>query len=102
MSRDKDIVKGPFWSNCFIEAMKAKIRHPFRVRVTAVIKSEAGCPHFLWSDGLYDYDFSVYRRLSNLQILWFRGYIRRHELGFSERYKELMHRQKVHGRNRGH
>ena len=46
-----EIVKGPFWSNCLLEAVKAKIRHPYKVKVTAVLRSEARCPHFLWSDG---------------------------------------------------
>ena len=51
-----EIVKGPFLSNCLLEAAKAKIRHPFKVKVTVVPRSEARCPHFLWSDGEYDYD----------------------------------------------
>ena len=85
-----EIIKGPFWSNCFLEAAKAKIRHPFKVKVTVVPRSEARCPHFLWSDGRYDYDFGVERRLVGAQILLFRGYIRRRGLGFNQKYKERM------------
>lgn len=88
----KKIVKGPFLSNCLLEAAKAKIRHPVKTKITAVLHSEAGCPHFLWSDGEYDYDFGVEQRLSGAQILLFRGYIRRRELGFNQRYRELMRR----------
>ena len=87
-----EIIKGPFWSNCFFEAAKAKIKHPIKVRVTVVPRSEANCPHFLWSDGEYDYDFGVERRLIGMQILLFRGYIRRHRLGFNKKYKERMRR----------
>ena len=90
-----DIVKGPFWSNCFIEAAKAKIKHPFRVKVTIVPKSEANCPHFLWSDGINDYDFGVERHLAGLQILYFCGYIRKRGLGFNKKYKERMRRRKL-------
>lgn len=85
-----EIVKGPFKSNCFMEAMKAKLRHPFRTKITMVPHSEANTVHFLWSDGEYDYDFGVERYLSGLQILWFEGYIRRRGLGFNEKYKASM------------
>ena len=87
-----EIIKGPFWSNCLFEAVKAKIKHPFMVKVTIVPRSEANCPHFLWSDGEYDYDFGVERRLTGIQILLFRGYIRRRKLGFNKKYKERMRR----------
>ena len=83
-------IKGPFWSNCLLEAAKAKIRHPVKVKVTMVPRSEARCPHFLWSDGEYDYDFGVERRLVGAQILLFQGYIRRRGLGFNQKYKERM------------
>ena len=85
-----EIIKGPFWSNCLFEAVKAKIKHPFMVKVTIVPRSEANCPHFLWSDGEYDYDFGAERRLTGAQILLFRGYIRRRGLGFNKKYKERM------------
>ena len=87
-----EIIKGPFWSNCLFETLKAKIKHPFIVKVTIVPRSEANCPHFLWSDGEYDYDFGVERRLTGVQILLFRGYIRRRKLGFNKKYKERMRR----------
>lgn len=85
-----EIIRGPFRSNCLLEAVKAKLRHPFKVKVTLVPRSEARCPHFLWSDGTSDYDFGTERRLTGAQILLFRGYIRRYELGFNQEYKERM------------
>ena len=88
-----EIIKGPFWSNCFLEAVKAKIRHPLSVKITAVPRSEAGCPHFLWSDGVYDYDFGVERCLIGIQIMLFSGYIRRRGLGFNQKYKNEMRKK---------
>ena len=83
-------IKGPFYSNCFLEAAKAKLKHPFAVKLTIVLRSEAGCPHFLWSDGNADYDFGVEEHLTGCYIFWFKGYIRKRNLGFNERYKKLM------------
>lgn len=88
-----EIVRGPFWSNCLLEALKAKTLHPIKVKITVVPRSEAGCPHFLWSDGEHDYDFGVERRLTGLQILLFRGCVRRRGLGFNARYKSSMARR---------
>lgn len=79
-----------FYSNCFIEAMKAKLKHPFKTKLTIVRRSEAGCPHFLWSDGQYDYDFGVERQLECRERLWFEGHIRQRALGFNEKYKKRM------------
>ena len=81
-------ITAPFYSNCLIEAVKAKFKHPLRAKITVVGRSEAGCPHFLWSDGKYDYDFGIEKYLSGLEILWFKGYIRQRNLGFNERYKK--------------
>lgn len=94
-----EYIKGPFLSNCFIEAMKAKIRNPSKVSITIVPKSEANCPHFLWSDGQFDYDFGVERRLSGIQVLLFHGYIRKRKLGFNQKYKERM--RKAHSNKPG-
>lgn len=79
-----------FYSNCFVEAIKAKLKHPFKTKITIVTKSEAGCPHFLWSDGQYDYDFGAERWLEGYERLWFEGCIRQHRLGFNKRYKKRM------------
>ena len=79
-----------FYSNCLIEALKEKIKHPFKVKLTIVRRSEAGCPHFLWSDGQYDYDFGVERQLEGCERLWFEGHIRQRALGFNEKYKKRM------------
>lgn len=86
-------IAGPFYSNCLLGAVKAKIRHPFKIKITVVPRSEGGCPHFLWSDGSYDYDFGVERYLAGMQVLLFRGYVRQRDLGFNKKYKEQMSRR---------
>lgn len=79
-----------FYSNCLIEALKAKIKNPSNVVITYVPRSEKGTPHFLWSDGVADFDFGVDERLEWWQILFFKGCIRKRNLGFNEKYKKLM------------
>lgn len=78
-----------FYSNCFFEALKAKIKNP-KIKITIVWKSEIRCPHFLWSDGQADYDFGVDKKLKLWQIFWFKGTIRKRKLGFNQYYKEYM------------
>ena len=90
---EEKYMKGPFYSNCLFEALKAKIKHPLKVKITIVPRSEANCPHFLWSDGEYDYDFGIEKHLNKIQIFWFKGYIRKRKLGFNEKYKNLMKRR---------
>ena len=79
-----------FYSNCLIEALKAKIKNPSNVVITYVPRSEKGTPHFLWSDGVADFDFGVDERLEWWQTLVFKGCIRKRNLGFNEKYKKLM------------
>jgi hypothetical protein len=81
-----------FYSNCLIEALKAKIRHPFKVKITFIPKSEKGSCHFMWSDGEADYDFGVERDIKWYEVLWFKGEIRKRSLGFNKKYKETMMR----------
>ena len=92
--KEVEYIKGPFYSNCLLEALKAKIKHPLKVKITVVLKSEANCPHFLWSDGKNDYDFGVERYLNKFQKFWFYGYIRKRKLGFNNKYKKLMKQRK--------
>lgn len=83
-----ELIKGPFYSNCFLEALKAKIKNPKKIKITLVPKSEAKCLHFLWSDGENDYDFGAERKIKF--YLWFKGYIRKRPLGFNQKYKNRM------------
>ena len=48
------------------------------------------CPHILWSDGEFDYDFGNEGK-GNLGIAnWtvHKGHVRKRELGFNAKYKE--------------
>lgn len=79
-----------FYSNCLIEALKAKIKNPSKVSITYVPKSEKGSCHFMWTDGEHDYDFSVERPIKWYEALLFKGEIKQRALGFNEKYKRQM------------
>lgn len=78
-----------FYSNCLLEALKAKIKDPKRVKLTYLppTVNECFCPHWLWSDGEHDYDFGVERYLKWYERIWFKGHIRQRSLGFNEKWK---------------
>ena len=77
-----------FYSNCLIECAKAKIRNPhIKITVLWPWQNEVFCPHFMWSDGEYDYDFGIDCHIPLIRTLWFKGYIRRRNLGFNEKWK---------------
>ena len=90
------IVSEDFYSNCLVEALKAKLKNP-KIKITYVspFVNEVFCPHFLWSDGVNDYDFGVERHLKWYEILWFKGHIRQRNLGFNEKYKKAVMRAKA-------
>ena len=74
-----------------IQALLHKIRNPSKVKLT-YIRPKYGesfffVPHFLWSDGEYDYDFGVEKHLTPFQVFWFKGNIRRRSLGWNREYK---------------
>ena len=50
---------GEYYSNCLIEAMKAKIKHPIKVKIKYIpaYMNEVFCTHVMWHDGEYTYDF---------------------------------------------
>lgn len=65
-----------FYSNCFLEAIKAKLRNPKTKIITHPIFGTR-IPHFLWStrDDSYLYDFGADARICT--PLMFKGCIRR-------------------------
>lgn len=78
-----------FYSNCFLEAVKHKLKDWKHVKITYIPPryNEVFCPHFLWSDGENDYDFGVERHIRWWEILWFKGEIRKRKLGWNQRWK---------------
>ena len=78
-----------FYSNCFMEAIKHKLKDWKHVKITYIPPryNEVFCPHFLWSDGENDYDFGVERHIRWWEIIWFKGEIRKRKLGWNQRWK---------------
>lgn len=84
------IITKDFYSNCLIEALKHKLKDWENIKITYIPPqyNEVFCPHFLWYDGEFDYDFGVEKHLKWYQIFWFKGYIRQRKLGWNKRWKE--------------
>ena len=76
-----------------IEAIKAKLRDWQHIRITYVspFDNEVFCPHILWSDGRYDYDFGNEGKGDQGIFNWtlHKGHIRKRSLGFNQRYKSV-------------
>lgn len=87
-----EIVSKEYYSNCMIEALKAKIKDPkvkiyfCKPRITE--NGHFQMFHFLWSDGKADYDFSDLKEngLPPYKNLFFKGAVRKFHVGFAERY----------------
>ena len=77
------------YSNCFFEALKAKLKDWKNVKITYIPPkyNECYCPHFLWSNGVNDYDFGIERYLHWYERIWFKGHIRIRKLGFNQKWK---------------
>ena len=88
----EEIISKDYYSNCVIEAVKAKLKDWKHIKLTFVspFDNEVFCPHVLWSDGEYDYDFGFEGRMEPFIKIWtlHKGHIRKRELGFNQRYKE--------------
>jgi len=84
-----------YWSNCLAEAVKAKLKDWKHVKIyfckpRITENGHFQMMHFMWSDGIADYDFSD-REANGLpwyKCFWFKGSIRRFELGFAKKYSE--------------
>lgn len=86
------IVSKEYYSNCMIEAVRAKLHNPAvkiyfcKPRITE--NGNFQMCHFMWSDGKADYDFSDLEEngLPPYRHLLFKGVVRKFELGFAEKY----------------
>lgn len=82
-------ISNEYWSNCLVEMIRAKIKNPsIKITYISPFINEVFCPHFMWSDGVYDYDFGIDKPLKIYQTILFKGYIRQRKLGFNERWKK--------------
>ncbi len=94
------IISEEYYSNCLIEALKAKARNPevkiyfCKPRITE--NGNFQMFHFMWSDGKSDYDFSDLEEngLPPYRNLLFKGVIRKFEPGFAKKYAEYRNKKK--------
>lgn len=86
------IISKDYYSNCLIEAIRAKLKNWRGIKITYVspFHNEVFCPHILWSDGEYDYDFGNEGKGDQGILNWtlHEGHIRQRKLGYNERYKK--------------
>lgn len=80
-----------FYSNCLIEAIRAKIKNPkIRLMYMPAFLNEVPCFHIMWMDGDYEYDFWHNGPLKWYQWFWHTGIIRRKRLGYYRRCMNAM------------
>ena len=94
------VVSKDFYSNCLIESIKAKIKHPMNVHIMFInpFLNDSFCPHFMWSDGKYDYDFGGCKYDENTPELFMmfkewtihKGHIRQRPLGSNKKWKQYI------------
>lgn len=84
------IITKPFYSNCIIEAIKAKIKNPKNVKFTIIWKINMIFPHIMWTDGKYDYDFGFekHQNISMIHLVFYKGVIHKRNLGFNKKFKK--------------
>lgn len=86
------ISKKTFYSNCYVEALKRKIKHPFKVKIILTINKntyvrrfifnrfELHTPpfvHCMWSDGEYDYEFTNYNEYRHKGVIETKRYLKK-------------------------
>ena len=102
MSPEYKYISEEFMSNCMIEAFKAKLKDPFHVKLyfcKPLIKNgKFQMFHWMWSDGIHDYDFtdrdtdtdnSIFTQRTHL---YFPGMIREFPVGFAKEYSQRRNR----------
>ena len=95
MSRENFRYVSPeYVSNCLIEAVKAKLKDPRRVKLyfcKPTFAPDYQMFHFMWSDGKADYDFSDcgHGKTPWYRCLLFKGQIRQFKPGFAARYSSM-------------
>lgn len=95
------IITKEYYSNCILEALKAKIKHPFKVKLFVckpiISKGHFQNIHFMWSDGNNDYDFFDLEEIPSMRCfinyILFKGVIRKFDLGFAKKYSSYRNRR---------
>ena len=87
-------------SNCFIEAAKAKLFGGSNIKIyfckPRFHNGKFQMCHFMWSDGVADYDFSDLDNTEHsfYKDLFYKGVIRRHHIGFAKKYSQYRNNKK--------
>lgn len=71
-------MKDEFYSNCLIEAIKAKIKYKNDIKVI-LLKLDNGLCHFVWYDRRFNtiHDFQQIETVKHwYNLLWFKGRLR--------------------------
>ena len=68
-----------FYSNCLIEALKAKIKHPITTKIKKVLIPDSFFPHFIWINNDVVKEFGKYGKVKWYNSFLYKGYIRTHE-----------------------
>lgn len=89
-------VTSNFYSNCFIEAVKAKMTDWRNVRIIVFLPSYAGSLHFAWTDGKNDYWFYPEKATVGIfETLWHEGTIEKRKAGTFDRLKQIQKRENL-------
>ena len=66
-----------FYSNCFIEMVKAKLKNPkVKIMYLPAFLNEVPCPHWMWLDEEGEHDFHYRGKLPWYKWFWHKGHIR--------------------------
>lgn len=66
-----------FYSNCLLEAIKAKIKNPkIKIMYLPAFLNEVPCPHWMWLDEEGEHDFHYKGYLPWYKWVWHKGCIR--------------------------
>lgn len=97
--KDCKIISEGYYSNCLIEAIKAKIRNPsIKLHFCKPYRKpngRIGSMHILWEDDNYSYDFSDIDWSDNghfWQYFWYKGYIRQWPKDFAKKFSSKRNR----------
>ena len=90
-----EYVSPEYVSNCFIEAVKAKLKDPRHVKLYFCKPTKRQMFHFMWTDGAADYDFTDAECENEKYCVkpLFKGQIRKFKLGFAARYAKHRNRR---------
>lgn len=69
-----------FYSNCLIEALKAKIKHPIKTKIRIVSIPNSLFPHFIWLNNNIVKEFGKDGEVKWYKSFLYKGYIRTHDI----------------------